>query len=629
MSLLLTVVCLLAACGQLAAELPSGTSVEWSSTAIGYDAEADLESASASDAGVIRVRGSGADIWDQRDEFFYVYTPVRNNALLTVRLRDFAAAHEWSKAGIMVRDGIAPDAPNALIHISGGNGSVFQARLSKGGNSTNSAGHDPSLPIGGWLRLARYGNDVVASVSRDGGSWSELGRYTLPLGPEALIGLAVTSHSPGALAVADFSNLELKTGRQVPPDPAGAPADQGDPPAAPSQPSPPGPAPSQPDPAPAPTGAWVCGAQPLSPRYSPTLYVSVSGNDANDGRSADRPFRTLQRAADVVAPGDVVWVRGGTYASDLSLKRSGTAALPIVFESYPGECAILDGSGQAAHQNVRFEGAGYNVFRNFIVRNNPAQGIQLVNASDNVVSNVRTHGNGLSGIQNLSGDRNRFSYFITHDNSDGSVGNADGIGLSSGRDLRIDHCVAYRNSDDGVDTWLSVNTVIERCISFQNGIQGGDGNGFKLGGRDQAVNTVIRYSIAFANVSEGFNYNSGRNVTLDQNTSYGNGIYGFIVANGRLRNNLAYGDSRREFEDDGGNQQQTNSWNRGVSNPAFQSTDPRNAAFLAPSASSGVKARGSDIGLPFTGTAPDLGAVPVGHTVASFLGIPLAEILNY
>ncbi len=206
------------------------------------------------------------------------------------------------------------------------------------------------------------------------------------------------------------------------------------------------------------------------------------------------------------------------------------------------------------------------------------------------------------------------------------MGNADGIGLSSGRDLQIDHCVAYRNSDDGVDTWLSVNSVVERCVSFENGVQGGDGNGFKLGGRSQTVNTVIRYSISFGNVSEGFNYNSGRNVTLEQNTSYNNGIYGFIVANGRLRNNLAYGDAKRPWEDDGGNQQQTNSWNVSIGNPSFLSTDPRSPNFLAPAPTSSVKGRGTDIG---SGSRPDLGAIPIGETILSYLGIPLADILNY
>jgi len=610
---------LITACGQTLSEAPkTAAAIKWSSTAIGYDPEPQLQAASVDPRlpGLIEVSGSGTDIWSARDEFFYVYTTLHGNGSLSVRLHDFSAAHAWSKAGIMIRETLQPDSRNALIHISGQNGSVLQARLQTGADTTNAAGNDPDMPVGGWMRLTRSGDQVIGELSSDGTSWFELGRYTLPLGQDALIGLAVTAHAAGQVATAYFSNFAFETdGVTVP---SGPPK--------PEQPQPP----VDRRPAdPSFSGTWVCGSEPLTPQYVPTFYVSTSGSDNNDGRSTDRPFRTLQRAANVVNPGDVVWVRGGTYSSNVSLQRSGTSAKPIVFESYPGECAILDGSSQASHENVRFEGASFNVFRNFIVRNNPAQGIQLISASDNVISHVRTHHNGLSGIQNVSGDRNRFSYFITHDNSDGSVGNADGIGLSSGRDLRIDHCVAYRNSDDGVDTWLSVNSVVERCVSFDNGHQGGDGNGFKLGGRSQTVNTVIRYSISFNNTAEGFNYNSGRNVTLEQNTSFNNGVYGYIVANGRLRNNLAFRDGKRAWEDDGGNQQQTNSWNVGLTDPAFLSTDPRAPNFLAPAPTSRVKDRGTNIGLPFTGSAPDLGAIPVGETVLSYLGIPLAEIIDY
>lgn len=615
-ALAFTSVTLFAACSQEAAELP-GTpdKVQWAEMAIGYEDPGQPQLAALTPAAdsptIIKISGSGTDIWDERDEFYFVYTSLYGDGSLSVRLHDFSVAHAWSKAGVMIRESLEPDARNVLIHISGQNGSVLQARLDRGASTTNSAGSDPSMPIGGWMRLTRSGDQIVGELSTDGATWRELGRYTLPMGQRMYIGLAVTAHAAGQTATASFSNLEYRQGKQE------VPADPGpkDPPSRPSTPNY--------------VGTWVCPDAPLKPQYTPTYFVSTTGRDDNDGRSAERPFRTLQRAANAVSAGDVVWVRSGTYSSNVSFQRSGTSSNPIVFESYPGECAILDGTGQQGHQNVRFEGANFNVFRNFVVRNNPAQGIQLMNSSDNEISHVRTHGNGLSGIQNVSGDRNHFSYFITHDNSDGSVGNADGIGLSSGRDHRIDHCVAYRNSDDGVDSWLSVNSVIERCVSFENGLQGGDGNGFKLGGRSQTVNTVIRYSISFGNKVEGFNYNSGSNVTLEHNTSYDNGMYGYIVANGRLRNNLGFGDAKRVWEDDGGNQQQTNSWNVGVTDPSFISTDPNSPDFLALSGNSSAIGKGSDIGLPYEGAVPDLGAIPHGHTLESFLGIPLREILAY
>ncbi|HEX5235786.1 MAG TPA: right-handed parallel beta-helix repeat-containing protein [Silvibacterium sp.] len=73
------------------------------------------------------------------------------------------------------------------------------------------------------------------------------------------------------------------------------------------------------------------------------LYVSPFGNDENPG-SEQRPFRTLQHAADVAKPGTTVDVRGATYCQRLALHVSGNAARGyITFRSAPGERAVLDG----------------------------------------------------------------------------------------------------------------------------------------------------------------------------------------------------------------------------------------------------------------------------------------------
>jgi PKD repeat protein len=71
-------------------------------------------------------------------------------------------------------------------------------------------------------------------------------------------------------------------------------------------------------------------------------YVSPQGNDTNPGTEA-LPFRTIQRAADVVQAGNLVFVKAGTY-SDFSVTRSGSPGQPIVFRAYPGEKPIIRGS---------------------------------------------------------------------------------------------------------------------------------------------------------------------------------------------------------------------------------------------------------------------------------------------
>ena len=369
----------------------------------------------------------------------------------------------------------------------------------------------------------------------------------------------------------------------------------------------------------APAEAWVCGAEPLTPAYRPTLYVSTSGSDEADGRSDQTPFRTLQRAVDEAGPGDVVWVRGGVYGSDVEIRRSGEPGRPIVIESYPGECAVFDGSGFERTQRFRLIGVRHVVVRNLVVRNSPSEGIFLMESHDVVISHVRSHHNHTSGILSMLGDRNLFAYVIAHDNVDRPLGgNADGISISSGDHNRIHHCVAFSNSDDGVDTWLSTNTLVERCMSFDNGRLQGDGNGFKLGGSNQHVATVVRDSIAFGNRVDGFDYNSGRGVQLDNNTAFGNGRHGFIASDALLRNNLSVGNGAGDrVSTERGNVSMGNSWTIGLGAEVFVSTDPADPDFLRLAVDGGAVGAGVPITSADAGREVDLGALRRDQTIAS------------
>lgn len=74
-------------------------------------------------------------------------------------------------------------------------------------------------------------------------------------------------------------------------------------------------------------------------------YVATTGNDADPGTFA-RPWRTIQKAANVATPGSTVYVRGGVYKERVTVRVSGSpAAGYTTFRSYPNETAVVDGSG--------------------------------------------------------------------------------------------------------------------------------------------------------------------------------------------------------------------------------------------------------------------------------------------
>lgn len=219
LALLAPLLIVLAACGGPLtgppdrAELPSPLvpAGQWESVDIGGPTH-EGETAIGDDSLV--VLASGEDVWSTSDSFRYIYQELRGDGVLTVRVDSMLAPNEWTKVGVMVREDLGASARNAFLLLTNSNGVLFQRREAVGATT------DDVLPDGTymrdfvasapwWLRLERKGDEFVAWHSPDGLEWRELGRLTLDLPEDALIGMAVTSRDPDAIAKAVFSKVEL------------------------------------------------------------------------------------------------------------------------------------------------------------------------------------------------------------------------------------------------------------------------------------------------------------------------------------------------------------------------------------------------------------------------------------
>ena len=86
----------------------------------------------------------------------------------------------------------------------------------------------------------------------------------------------------------------------------------------------------------------------LSTLNARTIYVDgKNGNDGNSGLTPDKSFKTINRAAKIVKPGDTVLVAEGIYYEHVSVERAGKADLPITFKGV-GKVIIT-----AADKNLR------------------------------------------------------------------------------------------------------------------------------------------------------------------------------------------------------------------------------------------------------------------------------------
>ncbi|MBO0860664.1 MAG: right-handed parallel beta-helix repeat-containing protein [Chloracidobacterium sp.] len=120
----------------------------------------------------------------------------------------------------------------------------------------------------------------------------------------------------------------------------------------------------------------INGAAPGSPhRGVVTYHVSAAGSDSNPGSEA-RPFRTIQKAANIVKPGDTVLVGDGVYAYGgpndcygkvvVCVSRGGSPDNWIVFKSKNKWGAKIDGGdGKAGSGFVVQGGASYVRIQDF------------------------------------------------------------------------------------------------------------------------------------------------------------------------------------------------------------------------------------------------------------------------
>lgn len=383
-----------------------------------------------------------------------------------------------------------------------------------------------------------------------------------------------------------------------------------------------------------------------------TYYVSSGGSDGAVG-TIGQPFLTIAKAYSVAAAGDTVFVRGGNYVltTTINLSKSGTAANGFFLMAYPGERPLLDFSSMAvssSNRGIQLSGS-YWYIRGFDVKGAGDNGM-FISGSFNTVEFCALFENRDTGLQLGNGaSNNRIINCDSYYNVDPSQGNADGFSpkLDVGTGNYFYGCRCWQNSDDGWDGYLrpsnDVTTTLENCWSFNNGylkdgsMSSGNGNGFKMGGGDNSNsanlkhNMVLKRCLAFDNKVKGFDQNNNTgSMTLYNCTAYRNATnYSISRAIDSTKTLIvmncvslgSYG-SLGSFA-----VQQTNSWLSpfNVSNADFASVDtagvrgPRKAdgslpdlLFMHLAPGSQLIDAGGNIGLPFNGKAPDLGAFETG-----------------
>jgi len=265
-------------------------------------------------------------------------------------------------------------------------------------------------------------------------------------------------------------------------------------------------------------------------------YVAIDGNDTRPG-TFERPFKTLEKAVQIVRPGDTIYVRGDIYHCDKTIvfDKSGEQNRPISILAYQDEEPVFDFSG-ALGNGFFIRGAYWHV-KGLIVQNAGWAGIviQSENAHHNMIEHMTTHDNNNTGLSLRSGAAdNLILNCDSHHNFDpvSNGENADGFGakFGLGRGNVFKSCRAWNNSDDAFDFWhAGAGVRAEDCYAWDNGrnvwehpLFQGNANGFKLG-QLEGDHVLIR-CVAWDHPARGFDLNgNSTGVTLHNCTAFRNG----------------------------------------------------------------------------------------------------------
>jgi hypothetical protein len=112
-----------------------------------------------------------------------------------------------------------------------------------------------------------------------------------------------------------------------------------------------------------------------------TYFVAMTGSDADVG-STNQPWRTIQKAANISRPGDIVIVAPGFYQERVVSQRSGVEGAPITFKS-DGVARVHGFQVNDSYITISgFEitGEATTGYSGAIDLAKPAQGIKILNA---------------------------------------------------------------------------------------------------------------------------------------------------------------------------------------------------------------------------------------------------------
>ncbi|MES2430820.1 MAG: right-handed parallel beta-helix repeat-containing protein [Bacteroidota bacterium] len=261
------------------------------------------------------------------------------------------------------------------------------------------------------------------------------------------------------------------------------------------------------------------------------LYVSVSGNNANTGSLAT-PWRNIQYAVNNASNNDTINILSGTYNEKISIGKSN-----IYIRNHKGNNPILSGTGLtsqvamieiSSRSNITI--SGIEIANNIML---DAQGILVDGTSQNItIANCKIHDIHFSSnpAASVNDTKNAQGIIVYGSNGTTAISN-----------LKIRNNQLY-NCRLGYSEGIAVNGNVDGFEIIGNTVHditniGIDAIGHEgtcpVASNDQARNGLIKGNVTYNCLSAyatsgGLYVDGGKNIVIENNTSYQNG-YGIEI----------------------------------------------------------------------------------------------------
>ena len=216
------------------------------------------------------------------------------------------------------------------------------------------------------------------------------------------------------------------------------------------------------------------GAEEYIPTAGRNYFASPTGDDDNDGLSPISPWASIANGdtKGILNPGDTVNVMAGTFSvtSTITLSRSGTAAMPIVYQPHDDATPIVDMNGTA--QDIVHLNGDHTIFRGLTLTDGGNHALQL-NGDSCFITECTIYNFSLQGVD-IYGSYNLIQKNLIYDAGQSGLVNRAGAQSNKFYGNTVYNCGLH-----GV--WI--NATVTTCRVFNNilaindiGIYGSAGN---------------------------------------------------------------------------------------------------------------------------------------------------------